>query len=189
MGSSTCGKAGSMPETTLARGPLALDKEFLAYWELSSFQREVAGRLLRIVAAMPPQSVTVRAAITQAPKATVFVSFVPRQEESAEMTIEIEQDTYVHIGVGEGTTYSLPHDVWDARSEDVLRFTEQIVSAVVAGQFQETVHYRGGVAVRWVSELRVEDTPVRQDRTEVLDNLRGILRKRTKREVTYVAYA
>lgn len=177
-----------MPEATLARGPLALDEEFLTYSELSDFQREVAGKLLRIAEALPAQSVTARAGIGGARKAIVFINFVPRREGSAEMTIVIEQHTYVHIGVGEGTTYSLPHDVWDPRAKDVLRFSEQIVSAVVGGKFRETIYYRGGVPVRWVSELRVEETPIPQDRTELFATLRGVFRKRWRREVTYAAY-
>jgi hypothetical protein len=191
MRSPTCGQAGSMPEATLARGPLALDEEFLADVEISDFQREIAGKLLRIVEAMPPQSVTTRAyigGIGGLPPSTAVVNFVPRRGVSAEITIYIEPSTSVHIGVAHGTTYSLPHDVWDSRAKDVPRFTEQIVRAVVDGKFRETIYSRGGVPIRWKSELDVEGIPVSMDRKEVLGNLRGVFRKRTKREVVYPPY-
>lgn len=192
MGSPTCGQAGSMPEATLARGPLALDEEFLGGLEISDFQREIAGRLLRVVEALPPQSVTTRAGIggiDGLPPSTVVVNFVPRREGSAEMTIYIEPDISVHIGVAQGTTYSLPHDVWDSRAKDVSRFTGQIVSAVVDGKFRETIYTRGGVPIRWESELDVEGVPVSMHRTEVLGNLRGAFRKRRRREVVYPPYS
>ena len=192
MDSRTCGQAGSMPEATLARGPLALDGEFLAHVEISDFQREIARKLLCIVEALPPQSVTTRAYIGPIgglPSSTVVVNFVPRQRGSAEITIYIEPRTPVHIGVAHGTTYSLPHDVWDSRAKDVPKFTEEIVRAVVDGKFRETIYTRGDVPIRWKSQLDVEGVPVCMDRKEVLGSLRRVFRKRSKREVVYPPYS
>jgi hypothetical protein len=180
-----------MPEATLAGGVRALDQEFLADLKISAFQREIAGKLLHIVEALPPQTVTTRVGfggIDGLSSSTLIVNFIPRREGAAEMTIYIEPDTSVHIGAGHGTTYSLPHDVWDSRATDVPRFTSQIVRAVVDGKFRETIYTRGVVSIRWESELDVEGVPVSVERTDIGAVLRGILRKRRKREVTYAPY-
>lgn len=177
-----------MPEAVLARTHVAFDEEFLAGRQISDFQREVAAKLLLIVEALPPESVTARATIGEVSKGVVFINFVPRQEESAEMTIEIERHTYVHIGVGQETTYGLPNDVWDSRAKDVSGFTAQIVSAVVEGKFRETIYTRAGVPVRCESELNVEGVPVSIVRLDLLGELRRLYRKRWKRDVTYAPY-
>lgn len=184
----TYGPGDDRAHAALARELVAFDEKFLTGSGISDFQRGVAAKLVSIVESLPPESVTARAAVGVKPKGTVFVNLVPRQEDCAEMTIEIERHAYVHLGVGEGTTYSLPYDVWDPRAKDVVKFSEQIVKAVVAGRFRETIYYRGKAPVRWTSELCVEETDVPQDRTDLLATLRGVFQKRRKREVTYAPY-
>lgn len=191
MGSQTCGQAGSMPEDTLAQGTSVFDDEFLAGSDLSAFQREVASRLLSIAERLPGGSYSVRVAIRRLAwpgGSTLLVNFVPRQEACAEMTVYIHRDTSVHIGAGSATTFGLPDDVWDQRAKDVPGFTVKIVESVATGNLRETIHYRGDTAVRSESELDVDGVPVSVDRTDVGVVLRGVFRKRRKREVTYPPY-
>ena len=191
MGLPTHGTAGSMPEEALARGTSAFDDEFLAGSDLSDFQREVAGRLLSIAERLPSGSFSARAAIGRfawSGASTLLVNFVPRCEACAEMTIHIARDTFVYIGAGSVATFGLPDDVWDRRAQDVPGFTEKIVDGIAAGNLRETIHYSGDAVVRGESELNVEGAPVSVDRTDVGVVLRGIFRKRRKREVVYPPY-
>lgn len=191
MASSRHEYAGSMPGDTVARGTLVFDDEFLASSDLSDFQREVGRGLLRIAETLPAGSYSARAAIgrhTWPGGSSLLVNFVPRNKACAEMTIYIDRDSSVHIGAGSETTFGLPNDVWDQRARDVAEFTERIVESVVAGKLRETIHYSGDTVVRSESELDVEGVPISVDRTDVGVVLRGIFRKRRKREVTYAPY-
>ncbi len=192
MRSPTCGQAGSMPEATLARGPLALDEEFLADVEISDFQREVGRRLLRIAERLPAGCYSARAAIGRhiwPGGSSLLVNFVPRNKACAEMTIYIDRDLSIHIGAGSETTFGLPNDVWDQRARDAPAFMERIVESVVAGKLRETIQRRGDTTVRCKSELDVDGVRILVDRTDVGSAFRAIFRKRTRREVVYPPYS
>lgn len=187
----TCIDAGSMPAEALARGTVPFDEEFLEGADFSDFQREVATRLLRVVQALLPESLilrTVGSRIRMLGRSLLIINFVPRRDEAAEMTIYIEPDEFVDVGAGRHTTFGLPHEVWDPRAKDILRFTEQIVSAIIDGKLRETLYCRGNVPVRCKSELDVEGAPVSIDRMLVSAWLRQVFRKRSVREVTYPPY-
>lgn len=184
--------AGALPAEAIARGTIPFDEAFLEGADLSSFQRKVAVRLLCIPEALPDGSCTAQAVISRSAwpgGLTLFVNFVPRREGAAEITVFIQRDEFVDVGAGRDTTFGLPHDVWDPRAKDVSGFTEQIVSAIVNGKLRETIYYRGDLRVRYKSELEVEGPPVLIERLKLLRMLRGVFRKRSKKEVTYTSYA
>ncbi len=184
--------AGSMPESVPRRAISPFDEIFVQRPELTDFQHKVGSRILRLAQELRPEYVTVRATIGGVPgldRSVVLISFLPRNDGCAEMTVYIESQRHVYIGVGHGLTYSLPDDVWDPRAKDAPRFAAQIVGAVIAGKLTETIFYRGGVATRWVSELDVEGIPVSMDRGVIPSVVLGLFKRRSKETVRYVPYA
>jgi hypothetical protein len=185
-------EAGSMPAEALASGTVQFDEEFLAGADLSDFQHEVARRILPIARELPADSVSVRAFVerTRYPsRSTLLINFLPRREDSAEMTVYVEHEEFAAVGVGRDTTFGLPHDVWDPRAEDVLGFTEQIVRGVVNGKFRETIYCRGDLAVRCESQLDLEGVPLSVIRMHPSASFRRLFRRRERCEVTYAPYA
>jgi len=170
---------------------VVLDAAFLAQARLTPFQRRVAEITFRTVDALSPTCVTATASLggrTGLSAGTLVLRFLPRREGAAAMTINIEPKTSVHIEVGEGTTYSLPDDVWDPRVKDITGFTEQIVRAVIAGKVRETIVYRGHVPVKWNSEIDIEGGPVSMRRSLLLGMLVGGFRRCRTRDVQYAPY-
>ena len=184
--------AGKMREDVAALGTLPFDAEFISSCDISDFQRDIADGLLTIVEALPRDAATSRAVLGREAwpgGVPLIVNIAPRDTACAEMTIYVDRDACVHIGAGHVTTFGLPNDVWDPRSENVSSFTMRIVASVAAGGLRETIHYRGDSVVKSESVLDIDGIALSVERIEMGVMLLAVFRARKKREVVYPAYS
>lgn len=168
-----------------------LDETLQQHPELSEFQQALAAKLLRVVRGLPPESVSVRAQVASPGTGTdpeLMISLTPRAPRCAQVNVVVETHTYVRMAAGASTVYSLPDDVYDPRTADVPKFVVQIAQAVIAGKLEDTVYFRGDVPVKWTSRLALEGRPLCTTRVALLRTLRLLLRRQSRKTVSYPPY-
>ena len=133
----------------------------------TSFQEAVVKGVSEIVRVVPTAPVDCKAQRVDTPDGSshdVRIVVRPAATSCAALDVIVEPVRSVSITVGNRGFFSLPDDVWDARTQNVVTFALDIVRAVAEGKYTETEWYRGGVltTVRWRACLPSGDIGIRR---------------------------